>query len=307
MVEHIVTNIPGGKMLKSYLVDLYPNLKPSIIEKALKKGDIKVNNTRQRKNVLLAGGDNIKVYLTDEELGVNPPLEIVYEDENLLIINKIPGISCIDDKLTGTVNIVSLAEAHMKQKGDYNRDLLNVPFLCHRLDHHTGGLLVIAKHEHANEFIMDAFAERRIRKFYQAIVCGKPQPPQSQLHDFLLKDAAASKVKIFKNQIKNSVPVVTRYATLSSNEELTRLEIELVTGRTHQIRAHLSFYGHPVLGDDKYGNRKINKKFNASYQVLWATRLIFNIGTGHFMEYLNKKVFETDHIEFPTSVMKLEL
>lgn len=307
MIEHTVANIPEGKMLKSYLGDLYPNLKSSVIEKALKKGDVKVNNTRQRRNILLNEGDTIKFYLTDEQLGANQPLEIVYEDENLLIMNKMPGISCIDDKFTGTVNIVSLAEEHMKEKGDYNRDILNVPFLCHRLDHNTGGLLVIAKHEQANEFIMEAFAERRIRKFYQAIVCGKPQPPQAQLHDFLIKDAVASRVKIFKNQVKNSVPVVTRYATLNSREELSRLEIELVTGRTHQIRAHLSFYGYPVLGDDKYGSRRMNKKYGASYQALWATRLIFNIGTGHFMEYLNNKVFETNHIEFPASIKEMEL
>jgi 23S rRNA pseudouridine955/2504/2580 synthase len=307
MIECIVKNITEGKTLKSYIMDMYPQLKQSTLQKALKNGDIKVNGERQRKNIALNDDDQLKIYITDEELGTCPPLEIVYEDENLMIVNKMAGISCFDDKNTGAANILTQVEAHMRDRGQYNADILNVPYLCHRLDHHTGGLLVFAKHEHSYKFLMDAFTERRIRKFYQTIVCGHPEPAQAQLHDFLVKDAAAAHVKIFKSQVKNAVPIFTRYATLGTKDDLTRLEVELVTGRTHQIRAHLAYYGYPVLGDDKYGDRKLNKKYGASYQALWATRLLFNLGTGHFMEYLNKQSFETTHIVFPDFVEELVL
>ena len=307
MIECTVNDTPEGKTLKSYIQDMYPNLKQSTLMKALKEGDIKVNGERQRKNIVLNEGDILNIYITDEELGAMPPLQIVYEDENLMIVNKMAGISCFDDKNNGAPNVLSQVEARMRAQGEYHADILNVPYLCHRLDHHTGGLLVFAKHEHSYKFLMDAFAERRIRKFYQAIVCGQPEPPQAQLHDFLVKDANAAKVKIFKAQVKNAVPIVTRYGTLGVKDSLTRVEVELVTGRTHQIRAHLAFYGYPILGDDKYGDRKMNKKYGAGYQALWSTRLIFNVGTGHFMEYLNKQVFETDHIVFPDCVEELGL
>jgi 23S rRNA pseudouridine955/2504/2580 synthase len=297
-----VNDIPEGKTLKSYIGDVYPKLKPSILAKAMAGGDVKLNGERQRKNVPISQGDEIHVYLNDEELGVMPSLEFVYEDDNLMIVNKQPGISSFDDKNNGAPNILDMAEAYMREKGEYKPELMNTPFLCHRLDHYTGGLMVVAKHEHAYKFLLEAFQERRIRKFYQAILCGQLEPPAAQLHDFLIKDANAAKVRIEKKQVKNSIPVVTRYKTLSANDDLSRVEIELVTGRTHQIRAHMAFYKHPVLGDDKYGNRRMNKKYGADYQVLWANKLIFEVGAGNFLEYLNKQVFETKNIVFPESV-----
>ena len=174
---------------------MYPGLKQSTLMKALKNGDIKVNDERQRKNIVLSDDDNLKIYITDEELGTTAPLEIVYEDENMMIVNKPAGISCFDDQNSGAANILSMVEEHMRDQGEYNADILNVPYLCHRLDHHTGGLLVFAKHEHSYKFLIDAFTERRIRKFYQTIVSGNPQPPQAQLHDFLVKDAARRQSK----------------------------------------------------------------------------------------------------------------
>ncbi len=307
MVELTAKNLPEGKTLKSYILDIYPFLRQSVIKRALLKGDIRINDGRVRKNIVLMEGDVINIYIPEEELGFTPSLELVYEDENIMIINKFPGISSFDDRNDGSLNIMQLAAEHMKEKGEYDINILNVPYLCHRLDHFTGGLLLIAKNEQSSEFIHKAFRERRIRKFYQAIVCGTPEPKEAQLHDFLLKDPVFSRVKIYENQIPNTVPIVTRYRTISSIVDLSRLEIELVTGRTHQIRAHMAFYGYPVLGDDKYGGRQMNKKYNADYQALWATRLVFDTGGGHFMEYLNKKVFETINISFPDSVIELGL
>jgi len=305
MIELTVNEVPDGKRLKSYIGDIYPALKPSVLLKALQGGDIKVNGERQKKNIELEPGDVIRIFIPDEELGVQPPLEFVYEDENIMIVNKQPGISTFDDKNNGAPNILSMADAHMRETGEYNADLLNIPYLVHRLDHFTGGLIVVAKHESAYKALLEAFSQRRIRKFYQAVVCGRVEPPAAQLHDFLVKDAANARVRISKAQVKNSMPVVTRYRTVRAAEELTLLEVELVTGRTHQIRAHLAFYGHPVLGDDKYGDRRMNKKYNANYQALWAHKLIFDIGTGHFMEYLNGRVFETKNISLPYSTQEI--
>jgi RluA family pseudouridine synthase len=229
----------------------------------------------------------------------DPALDIAYEDANIMVINKQPGISVVEDKDDGKPTLQTLAVKYMQEKNLYFKETGNVPLACHRLDHNTGGLTVFSKSAEYFELITQAFAQRRISKFYKTIVVGKPPKDADELHGHLVKNASASKVRITDRLTKTALPIVTRYRLLKTNGDLSLLEVELVTGRTHQIRAHLASIGIPVLGDDKYGDRRANKRYGVRYQALWAVRLKFFTGRGNLLSYLDGKAIETDKINFP--------
>ena len=146
-------------------------------------------------------------------------------------------------------------------------------FACHRLDAQTGGLLLLAKSEPAREEAVAAFAAHQVRKVYHCLVRGAPQPAEKTLRAWLEKDAQAARVRIWDSPRGGALPIETRYRTLAREGELSRLEVEIPTGRTHQIRAQLAHIGHPILGDDKYGDRALNRRFGVRAQQLWAVRL----------------------------------
>lgn len=278
---------------------MLPEMRMGDIQKLMKKGDVKLNGVRTKKDVPVKTGDVIEVYVEADYASFLPGPDIVYEDENIILFNKQPGISCVSDKPDGKPTLYSIAEEYMKRTGEFDINGLSVPYICHRLDHYTGGIVIVAKSQLYFEYIFEAFKQRRIRKFYKAIVCGRPDPERQELHDYIEKDALGAKVKVLKAPNKNTLPAVTRFTLEKSNGEVSLLDVELVTGRTHQARAHLASAGLPILGDDKYGNRKMNKKYAARYQALWAYKIIFETGKNNCLEYLNERTFETDHILLP--------
>ncbi len=293
--------IPAGQEGNALLVcvtQMLPGVKTGDAKRLLKKGDIKVNGVRVKKDAPVSGGDVLEVYLP-EKITPYPKLEIAYEDANILVINKQPGISVVEDKDDGKPTLLSLVVKYMIEKNVYIKETGDVPFACHRLDHNTGGLIIFSKNAEYFDLITQAIAQRRIAKFYKTIVVGKPLKDSDELHGFLIKDARAARVRITGRRTRAALPVVTRYKMLKSNGELSLLEVQLVTGRTHQIRAHLASIGNPVLGDDKYGNRRANKSYGVRYQALWATRLTFFTGQNNPLGYLDGKTIETDQIHFP--------
>lgn len=292
MVELKVSSDYNKKTLKTFIMDMYPALKQSVFLDALKNGDIKVNGQRERHNIELLEDDQVTVYIDNNNLNLNLSLDIIYEDPHVLVINKQSGISVNDDKQIGSFSIYSLATERMQNQDEIINCISNVPHLVHRLDHYTGGLMIIAKSDLAADILVNAFRERKISKYYHAVVIGTPSPQSAQLHDHLTKDAASSRVHIHKNPTSKSLPIVTRYETIKTDGKLSLLEVELVTGRTHQIRAHLAFAGHPILGDDKYGRRIANKLYKQKHQLLFANRMVFHLGPNHILSYLNNKVFE---------------
>lgn len=270
MKKLVVNKKYDGKKLMNFLLGEFNNLKQSTVFKALRKKDIIVNDKRVSDNVVIHTGDLITVYITDEHLyGTKLDLDIVFEDDNIIAVNKPSGIAVTDSAL------------EEKTLSTLVQDYCKTAMPCHRLDRNTCGLVLFAKNKTALDILLDKFKKREIDKYYTCLVHGIPRERIKRLENFLFKDNKKSTVYISDTPKPGYLKIITCYKVLASNTEknISLLEVKLETGRTHQIRAHLAHIGHPIIGDGKYGNNKINKLFNAKVQYLTSHKIIFNFKT----------------------------
>lgn len=304
----------NNKKLDRFLTDYFKKLPHSAVFKALRNKDIKVNGKRIRDNILLQAGDVLDVYIKDEVLhssdrgtvlfrqgdGSCVCLDIVYEDNNLMLVNKMPGIPVNNTSEINEVSLIDMVSWYLQEKGEYIPEKANSfePALCHRLDRNTGGIVIIAKTQQALDIMLDKIKNREVKKFYQCIVVGCPEPRRAELRHYLFKDSKKSQVYISDIKKPGYVEIITRYIVLEAGDEMSRLEVELVTGRTHQIRAHLAYIGHPIVGDGKYGINRFNHKVKANHQALWAYKVLFDFKDGGILDYLKEKLFVTKDIIF---------
>lgn len=277
----IPESIQPGRLL-AYVKRMLPDVPEYVLREAFQKRDVKVNGQRVGLDALLAPGAEVKIYARETQAKrINIP--ILYEDENVLIAIKPAGISC-DTDAKGGVTLPELLHAQMKQKDSSAA----VPLLCHRLDNPTEGLILLAKTQEVQLALQDAFRNRQIHKEYTCIVRGTPSPAHQVLTHWLYKDASHSRVRILPDERMGAKKVITEYHVVEKGE-CARLRILLHTGRTHQIRAHMAFIGHPLLGDDQYGDRAFNRAHQCRKLMLCATRLTFEL-EGE-LSYLNEKSF----------------
>lgn len=269
------------KKIVDYLKNKFKNLTNGTIFKALRNKDIRINGVKISENVPVNAGDEITLYIKDEFLFGTTALDkskIIYDDENIVIVNKPQDVLVQGDGINIGLD---------KMVNDYFGTQNIVP--CHRLDRNTSGLIIFAKNEIAEETISEMLKQHMIRKVYRCRVIGHPKNKKATLTAYLFKDSKTSQVIISNEKKKGYVEIVTKYEVIAYNNDGTStLEVELVTGRTHQIRAHLAFIGYPILGDGKYGKNEVNKRFKLTRQELTAYKIIFNDAIGK-LEYLKGK------------------
>ncbi len=269
------------KKIVDYLKNKFKNLTNGTIFKALRNKDIRINGVKISENVPVNAGDEITLYIKDEFLFGTTALDkskIIYDDENIVIVNKPQDVLVQGDGINIGLD---------KMVNNYFGTQNIVP--CHRLDRNTSGLIIFAKNEMAEETISEMLKQHMIRKVYRCRVVGHPKNKKATLTAYLFKDSKTSQVIISNEKKKGYVEIVTKYEVIAYNNDGTStLEVELVTGRTHQIRAHLAFIGYPILGDGKYGKNEVNKKFKLTRQELTAYKIIFNDAIGE-LEYLKGK------------------
>ncbi|MEN8905772.1 MAG: RluA family pseudouridine synthase [Clostridiales bacterium] len=270
--------------IDEYIKNSFPHLSKNKLYKSFRKKDIKVNGKRVQIDFSLNNGDIIDIYINKEYLFITPekyPIEIVYEDKNILVINKSQGISVQNDKYSD-ICLIDIVRKYYKPNNDLR--------LCHRLDRNTGGLILLSKNKTIHDTIINEF--NHIHKFYICYVNGIVKKVYSNLTAYLKKDSKTSNVSIFDSYVKNSKKISTTIRILSQDEKITKLEVYLKSGRTHQIRSHLAYLGFPIIGDGKYGTNKINKKYNLKKQALWAYKISFDFPKNSILNYLNSKKLE---------------
>lgn len=312
MKEIVITPRDAGKRLDRFLRTELPLLSLGLCQKYIRLGRIKLNGRTTEGSARLSDDDVISLYINDELLQKPKPvdallsrfkysLRIVYEDENLLLVDKRPGIMVHADATEKLHTLVTHVRAYLYRKGEY--DSMDkgafAPAPCNRIDRFTGGIVIFAKNRQALR-AMDALIRRReVKKHYICIVLGQMDAPHGALENYILKPEGRRSVVVCDRPMPGAQRAITRYETLSSNNDMSLIDCELVTGRTHQIRAQFAHTGHPLLGDGQYGNPDEGARFGREYQALYAYRVDMEFsGDAGPLDYLRGRSFAVRDVPF---------
>lgn len=303
----IINRNDAGQRLDKFLSKAVKAMPKSLMYKGIRTKKIKVNRKRAEIGYILEEGDTVELFISEEFFSDNasdsafmkltPKLDIVYEDENIMLLDKRPGLIVHSDDEEDVNTLISHVKAYLYRKGEYNPEDEQsfAPALCNRIDRNTGGIVIAAKNSEALRIMNEKIRNDELSKFYLAAVHGHMPKRADTLHGYLRKDQVNNIVDISTVKKPGYKEIVTKYRVLDEKNGLSLLEVELVTGRTHQIRAHFSSIGHPLLGDGKYGVNRDDKKLGYKFQALYAFRLEFHFRTDSgALSYLNGKSFSID-------------
>ena len=292
MKEFTIGKNDAGQRLDRWLGKAVPLLPAPLAQKYIRLKRVKVGGKRAERDYRLREGDLVELYINDEFfdaptednafLSVFPPkLDIVYEDEHLIVCNKRPGMLCHPDQGEYVNTLITHIQAYLYQKKEWSPRWENsfAPALCHRIDRNTGGLVIAAKTAEALRVMNDKIKDREITKLYLAAIVGKMAPSEGELRGFVLKNEGKKQVFVYDKPVPGGKTALTKYRTLVVKNGLSLVECELLTGRTHQIRAQFAHAGHPLVGDGKYGRKPADTKGLRKGQALWAYKLTFDFPT----------------------------
>ena len=302
----------AGQRLDRFVKKAAPLLPASLLQRSIRLKRIKVNHKRAQNAQLLCEGDLVELYLNDEFF---PPKEaeafpflaarkapaVVYEDENLLLVDKEPGLVVHEDESGDPDTLIARIQKYLYEKKEYDptRENSFAPALCNRIDRNTGGIVIAAKNAATLRVMNALLRERLLQKYYLCIVHGHLVPKEGVLKSYMRKDENKKRVFVYDSPQTDARTALTKYRVLRQNDRFSLLEIELLTGRTHQIRAQMAHIGHPLLGDTKYGLARENKGTGFRFQALYSYRLVFSAGEkAEHLAYLNGKEFCVSDVPF---------
>ena len=312
MRELTIGKNDAGQRLDRFVAKSLPLLPSALLQKYIRLKRIKVNNARAERDYRLKEGDVLQLYINDEFFDkpreenmfltlFRPVLDIVYEDENLMLLNKRPGLVVHADETEKVNTLINHIQAYLYQKREWNPRWENAftPALCNRIDRNTGGIVIAAKNAETLRIINEKIRDREIDKRYLCITLGAPKPAEGKIECFLLKDEKKKEVAVYHKPVPGGKMAVTKYRTLEKRGELALVEVELLTGRTHQIRASFADLGCPLLGDGKYGRGEVNKRYGETRQALYSYRLTFDFPTdAGILNYLKGRSFSVETVPF---------
>ena len=303
----------ANQRLDRFVGKAVPLLPDSLLQKYIRLKRIKLNGKGAKRDTRLAAGDSVQLYINDEffeppreenaylKVGA-PKLDIVYEDENLLLADKKPGVLCHSAGKWDYNTLIANIQARAYQTGEWKPREENAfaPALCNRIDRNTGGIVIAAKNAEALRILNDKIRDREIDKRYLCVVRGRPKPPEGRLEGYIFKDAKKNQVYVRERPEPGAKTAVTEYRLLKSAGGLSLVECRLLTGRTHQIRAQMAHAGWPLLGDGKYGSERDNRRMGETEgQALYSYRLRFDFPTdAGILNYLRGREFTVERIGF---------
>ena len=320
MRELTIKKNDAGQRLDKFITKTL-DLPMSLLYKSIRLKKIKINRKRAEANTILCEGDTIQCFLAEEFFEkitsdsslsrIVPKLSIIYEDDNIILLNKRPGVSVHEDENGSQNTLITHIQAYLYQKGEYQpeNEQSFAPALCNRIDRNTGGIVIAAKNAEALRVMNEKIKNREIDKFYLAAVHGVPKKSEDTLTGYLLKDEKNNIVRVYdKNPPKNAKNIITKYKVIAKKSDSALIEVELLTGRTHQIRAHMAHIGHPLVGDGKYGVNKSDRESGYKFQALYSYKLrfSFNKNESSVLDYLDGKEFaiEKNSIYFTSEYFK---
>lgn len=301
-----------GKRIDAFLLKALTSMPKSLLQKMIRTNHIKLNGKKPKPEARIKQGDEIKLFISDEFfkqsetkfdfLKAPNNIDIIYEDKNIIILNKKSGILCHPDNKEYIDTLLGRLQKYLYNRNEYNPKSENsfAPALVNRIDRNTQGLVIAAKNANALKILSEKLRNREIEKYYLCVCVGCPKRKSATLSDYLIKNEAKNEVKIFKNPVPNSKTVITKYTVLKEKNGLSLIEAELLTGRTHQIRAHFSAYGFALLGDGKYGKNIDNKKYGGyKKQLLCSYKIKFSFESdAGELNYLNGREIKLKSIPF---------
>ncbi len=309
MREMMIKENDAGQRLDKFLLKAVPGLPKTLMYKFLRTKHIKLNGKKAEISTRLQPGDRLTFFISDEFfvkddprlfMRAKPEVRVVYEDENILLADKPSGLIVHEDDGEAVDTLINRVKHYLVDKGEYDPDgeASFAPALCNRIDRNTQGIVIVAKNAQSLRLLNECIKNRELHKFYLCLLKGVPQPKEAELTHFMRKDEKENKAIVYDKPVPGGKTMITRYRVLRSYKKAALCEVELKTGRTHQIRAHMAYIGCPLVGDGKYSDNRLERTLGFESQALCSYKLIFDFKDSCALSYLNGRVFTVGDIPF---------